>query len=334
MKAAAAVSEERFLVTGAMGCLGAWVIRLLLDQGVSTIGLDLSTNWSRLRLICDEDQLTRVKVINGDISEPEIVGRAVADHGVTHIVHCAALQVPFVRADPYRGARVNVVGTVNVFEAAKARRDQVRGLAYASSAAVFGPPNQYDGGTVHDDSPQYPESSLYGVFKRTNELMARVYAAENGIFAVGLRPFVVYGPGRDQGMTSGPTVAMLAALTATPYRVSFRGPMYFNFAREAAAAFIAAARYSAQESLVLNIPGTTGTVEEVIEEICQIVPKAQGMITMSDVELPSPAKVDGGHAQALLGLGDPIPLREGVAESIEILREGLKRGIVEAPRAA
>ncbi|MHB8589713.1 MAG: NAD-dependent epimerase/dehydratase family protein [Candidatus Dormibacteraceae bacterium] len=249
MSKAPLASGDRFLVTGALGCLGAWVIRSLLDESAIPIGLDLSTDLSRLRLICTDDELERVTIIQGDITEPGVVSRSVVDHGVNYVIHCAALQVPFVRADPYRGARVNVLGTVNVFEAVKEHRDQVQGLAYASSAAVFGPAELYQDDLV-DNSPQQPEGSLYGVFKRTNELMARVYAAQDGVIATGLRPFVVYGPGRDQGMTSGPTVAMLAAVAGVPYHVSFGGPMYFNFAADAAAAFIAAARYRAAEPLI------------------------------------------------------------------------------------
>jgi nucleoside-diphosphate-sugar epimerase len=328
------MAEERFLVTGAMGCLGAWVIRRLLDEGVPAIGLDLSTNTSRLRLICGDDELEKVSLIAGDISDPAVVARAVEEHGITRIVHCAALQVPFVRADPSRGARVNVLGTVNVLEAVKTFRDQVKGIAYASSAAVFGAPDRYDRGLIDDDSPQYPEGSLYGVFKHTNELTARVYAAESGINAVGLRPFVVYGAGRDQGMTSGPTVAILAAVTGVPYRVSFRGPMYFNFARDAAAAFIAAARYHATQPLVLNVPGRTATVEDIIEVIEGIVPEARGTITVSDLELAAPSRVDSSKASALLGLKELTPLAQGVGQTLEVFRKGLHRGILRAPQPA
>jgi nucleoside-diphosphate-sugar epimerase len=325
--------EERFLVTGAMGCLGAWVIRQLLDQGVAAVGLDLSTNSSRLRLICGDGELEKVTLIEGDISDPTVVSKAVSEHGITNIVHCAALQVPFVRAKPSLGARVNVVGTVNVFEAVKEHRDQVKGVAYASSAAVFGGPDRYQG-PIDDDSPQFPEGNLYGVFKHTNELTARVYAAENGVMTVGLRPFVVYGPGRDQGMTSGPTVAMLAAAAGVPYKVGFKGPMYFHFAKDAAAAFIAAARHRPTRPLVLNVPGLTATVEEIIQIIEGLVPAARGTITVSDLELQSPSRVDSSRASSLLRLDHPTPLPAGVAQTIDVLRKGLSRGILRYPQAA
>src|SRR5688500_1937258 len=102
-----------------MGCIGAWVVRLLLDEQTPTVAFDLSTNDSRLRLIATDDELARITFVAGDITDTEAVARVVADHEITHLVHCAALQVPFVRADPPAGARVNVLGTVNVFEAVR-----------------------------------------------------------------------------------------------------------------------------------------------------------------------------------------------------------------------
>jgi UDP-glucuronate 4-epimerase len=323
--------DERFLVTGAMGCLGAWVVRLLLDEGTAVVGLDLSTNRSRLRLIVDDDRMASVTLASGDIAEEGVVDAAIRTHGISHVVHCAALQVPFVRADPPRGARVNVLGTVNVFEAVAASDGQVRGFAYASSAAVYGPPDRYPEGIVDDRSPHVPDGNLYAVFKEANELMARVYARDAGVISVGLRPFVVYGPGRDQGMTSTPTVAMLAALAGVPYRISFRGPMYFNFAPDAAAAFIAAARADAHGPTVANVPGTTATVEEVVELIEAELPEARGLLSVADDELAAPSRVDTTGTAALLGRLEVTPMETGVAWTIDAFRSGLRRGLLEPP---
>ena len=120
------------------------------------------------------------------------------------MIHLAALQVPFCRADPPLGARVNVLGTVNVFEAAKAPADRIAPIVYASSIAAF------DANGTTAAAWRHP-GTIYGVYKRANESTAAVYLAENGISSIGLRPHTVYGVGRDQGVTSAPTTAMLAA---------------------------------------------------------------------------------------------------------------------------
>ena len=66
--------------------------------------------------------------------------------------------------------------------------------------------------------------TLYGVYKRANEGTAHVYWADHGVASVGLRPHTVFGPGRDQGLTSAPTTAMLAAACGRPYRDPVRRP--------------------------------------------------------------------------------------------------------------
>jgi nucleoside-diphosphate-sugar epimerase len=118
-------------------------------------------------------------------------------------VHLAALQVPFCKADPVLGAQVNVTGTVNVFEAAK-RQGLDTTIAYASSAAV------------HNEHGEVAPRTLYGVYKVANEGTARIYADDDGVASIGLRPFIVYGPGRDQGLTADPTLAMQAAARGEP----------------------------------------------------------------------------------------------------------------------
>ena len=78
---------------------------------------------------------------------------------------------------------------------------------YASSSAVY---NASDPSPAPETGGTSP-STLYGVSKLADEGIARVYRADAGVSSIGLRPYVVYGLGRDQGMTSGPTAAMLAA---------------------------------------------------------------------------------------------------------------------------
>src|SRR5438034_4877808 len=216
------LSTERFLVTGALGCIGAWTVRRLVHEGVPVWTYDLPGEPRRLRLIMDEPALAKVQFVEGDITDHARFERAVADNGITHIVHLAALQIPFVRADPVQGARVNVVGTAIVFETAKRHLQQVQGLSYASSIAVYGPPDRYPPGLLAHDAPLAP-TTLYGVYKQANEGMARTYWQDYRVRSVGLRPYVLYGPGRDQGLTSTPTKAMLAAALGRPYHISYGG---------------------------------------------------------------------------------------------------------------
>ena len=170
------------------------------------------------------------------------VERVLAEHGITHIVHLAALQVPFCRADPPKGAEVNVAGTANLFEAAR-RHGLATSIAYASSAAVYDPAGE-----------TFTPTSIYGVYKIANEGTARMYWQESQVASVGLRPLIVYGGGRDQGVTSSPPWPWPPPPGARPSNLP-SGEHPAAVRADAARAFIDAARRPAQGAEVYNLGG-------------------------------------------------------------------------------
>jgi nucleoside-diphosphate-sugar epimerase len=300
--------SERFLVTGAYGCIGAWTVRSRRD----VVTFDLSTEPRRLRFLLGDDT-DAVPHVVGDITDGASFEHALDEHAITNVIHLAALQVPFVRADPPLGARVNVLGTINVFEAAKRRA--LAPIVYASSIAALDP----DGGVVG------PPSTLYGAFKRANEHSARVYFEENGISSVGLRPHTVYGVGRDQGVTSAPTTAMLAAAAGVPYTIPYSGACQMQFARDVARAFIAASDAGAERAEVHNLPGRRTPIPDVVAAI------GADSIDYADVQLPFPEETDASSFAALVPEFVPTPLTEGVALTVARFRELLDEGLVTAP---
>ena len=307
---------DRTLVTGALGCVGAWAIKALLDDGEDPIGYDLGGDDSRLRLALDEDELRRVTLVQGDVTDGEALGRALDEHEVTRVVHLAALQVPFCRADPERGARVNVLGTVVVFEAVKARRDRIPGLAYASSTAVY---NSSDPSPAPESGGTAP-GTLYGTYKLANEGAARVFWADDRVASIGIRPYVVYGPGRDQGMTSGPTLAMAAAARREGFEIAYGGTAQYDFAPDVGRAFVLAARAAREGAHVANFPGESSTMEEVVDAIESAAPEVAGRITWKDERLPFPESLEGRVLETLVGPLPRTPLAEGVRSTIEHFR--------------
>ena len=303
---------ERFLVTGAFGCIGAWVVHELVRGGRDVVMFDLATEPRRLRLLLG-DEADAVAHVAGDITDLAALDAAVELHDVTNVIHLAALQVPLVRADPPLGARVNVVGTTNVFEVA--RRRGLAPVVYASSIAAL------DGDAGTAGTP----STLYGVFKRANEQAAQVYFAESGLSSVGLRPHTVYGVGRDQGLTSAPTTAMLAAAAGVPYRIPFGGACQMQLARDVARAFVAASDAGATGASVHNLPAPTVRVADVVAAI-----GADG-IEVDETPLPFPAESDSTSFRALVPGFEPTPLADGVRGTVDAFRALLARGLVEPP---
>ncbi|MDP9365801.1 MAG: NAD(P)-dependent oxidoreductase [Chloroflexota bacterium] len=324
--------SERFLVTGAFGCIGAWTVKRLVEEGVPVTTFDLPGEPRRLRLILGDEALAQVRFVSGDIADGEALERVVAEDGITHVVHLAALQVPFVRADPVLGTRVNVVGTANVLETARRRREQIRGVTYASSIGVYGPAHHYPPGPLADDAPLAPPT-LYGVTKQANEGYARRYWEDFGVPSVGLRPFFVYGPGRDQGISSTPTKAMAAAAVGRPYRISFGGTAVYQHADDVAAAFLRAARAGVQGAPVLNLGGTTAAMGEVVAAIEVTAPEVTGTIGFEPEPLPVPEGVEGRAVEAALGPLAWRPLTDGVRQTIEHFRSAAADGRLDVERA-
>ncbi len=307
---------ERTLVTGALGCLGAWTIRALLDEGDEPVGYDLGGDDARLRLVLDESELERVTLVRGDVTDADALGRALDEHEITRIVHLAALQVPFCRADPATGARVNVLGTVAVLEAVKARRERIAGVAYASSTAVYS----------SDDPSPAPESggtrptTLYGVFKLANEGTARIFWEDEGVASIGIRPYVVYGPGRDQGLTSGPSLAMAAAARGEGYEIGYGSTVQYDFAPDVGIAFARAAAAATVSAHVANFPGVAASTAEIAAAIDTVVPEVAGRITWTDDRLPFPETLEAAELERLVG---PLPrtsLADGVRQTVEHFR--------------
>ncbi len=304
---------EHFLVTGADGCIGAWTVRLLLDGGAEVTTFDLGVNDNRHRLVSGGASLG-FRRITGNIIDRAAVVEAMT--GVDRVIHLAALQVPFCQADPSNGAAVNVQGTVNVFEAAV--EHGISPVAYASSAAIFGPVHLYPEPVLGPDAPPKP-ATLYGAYKVANEQTAAVFAADHRLASVGLRPFTVYGAGRDQGVTSQPTAAIYSAVRGEPYEVGYGGVTDFHYAPDVARAFIAAARADFDEPVapVVNLRGHVTSIDDFIDRVRRIT--GFDDLGVGGEPLPFAHALSTEGLAELLGDIEPTPLDDAIAETVRIL---------------
>lgn len=315
----------RVLMTGGYGCIGSWVVKKLVEGGHDVWVLDLVEDTHRLDLILDADRRAAVRFIAGDVSDAAAVRKAVEETATTHILHLAGLQAPTCRANPIKGAMVNVVGTLAVFEAAADLREQVSRVVYASSAAVHGPPEEGATGPLADRIRLAPLTH-YGAFKVCNELNARVYWLDRGVTSVGLRPWTVYGVGRDFGMTSEPTKAIKAVAADRPYQISYGGYQDLQYVGDVADTFIRGLEAPFEGAEAFNLRGAVEPIEAFVETLVQVVPAAATLVSHGDRQLPIAPSLDDSRLQAALG---PIPrtsLRQGIAETYErfaaLRREG------------
>jgi nucleoside-diphosphate-sugar epimerase len=306
-------------LTGGYGCIGSWIVRDLLARDDRVWVYDLREDPRRLRLLLPEDEVRRVGFVPGDVTDLPALRAALARHEISHVVHLAGLQVPVCRADPVLGARVNVLGTLAVFEAVRAAGEQVRRLVYASSAAVFGPPGDYPPGPLSDDVPLSP-TTHYGYFKVCNEGNARVYFRDAGLSSIGLRPWTVYGVGRDFGMTSEPTRAIKSLALGRPYRISYGGWQDLQYVEDVAGAFVRCleAPYTGAKSY--NLRGDVVDLPAFHRALCAVEPAAAHLVTHGEAQIPIAYDLDDGALRRDLGPMPRTSLAEGIRRTLAHFR--------------
>ena len=155
----------------------------------------------------------------------------------------------------------------------------------------------------------------YGAYKVCNELNARVYWLDHGITSIGLRPWTVYGVGRDFGMTSEPTKAIKSVAIGRPYRISYGGRQDLQYVGDVAETFVRALERPFEGADAFNLSGAVETIESFVEALCDVVPAARELVTHGDRQLPIAADLDDSRLQASLGPIPTTPLREGIAET-------------------
>lgn len=308
------------LITGGYGCIGAWIAKLLLARGARVWSYDLKEDPRRLLLLLPEEQARQVRFLPGDVTDLDGLKRALSDHAITHVAHLAGLQVPTCRADPLLGARVNVLGTLAVFEAVKAHQPQVQQLVYASSAAVFGPPADYAGmGPLPDDVRLTP-TTHYGYFKICNEGNARVYFQDHGLSSIGLRPWTVYGVGRDLGMTSEPTKAIKSLALGRAYHISYGGWQDLQYVEDVAGTFVRCLTAPYRGARSYNLRGDVVDLPALHRAMCQADPAAERLVTFGDRQIGIAYDLADDALQRDLGPMPKTPLAEGVRRTLEQFR--------------
>ena len=311
--------SETVLVTGGTGFIGSYVAQDLAEAGHDVVAFDLSTDTHILEKLGVADD---VEVVRGDLTDPTSVFRAVEESGATRIVHLAALLTSLARDNPRGAAEVNILGTNNVFEAARTFDDQVERVAWASSAAVYAPPSNYDDEWVDEEDLVYPDT-LYGATKEYNEHQAKVYFEDHDLSHVGLRPTVAYGPYRETGGS-----AFLANIVEKPalgesFSVEYGDQVIdWQHVEDIAQAFRKAA-FAPEDDLgqrIYNVRGEVATIREAAETVQKILPDAD--IEVSDEgELPWTQKLDMTDAQEDLGYDPELDLEAGFRKYIDVLRE-------------
>ncbi|MFO0902958.1 MAG: NAD(P)-dependent oxidoreductase [Pirellulales bacterium] len=311
------------LVTGGSGFIGAWVLRELHTRGMSSVAFDRAPAVERWQRILGASAAADVKFAAGDLSDREALGRVFDHHAVTHVIHLAALLTPACQLDPYAAAAVNILGSVALWEAIRARRTTVNSLAYASSLAVYGP--------EADDGPAPPAAgaavanqppTFYGATKRAVELLAHQYWVHYQIGSIGIRPHVVYGPERNQGISAGPSLAARAAALGESYTIGFEGCLGYDYVEDVARAFVDSALASPVGASLVDLPSEPATPQQFIQLLDELVPGSGSRLAVAGPTIPSNVAPTPAPINELFPDWRVTSLREGLARTVAFYHGG------------
>ncbi|MBN1364269.1 MAG: NAD-dependent epimerase/dehydratase family protein [Syntrophaceae bacterium] len=306
------MKETKFLITGGAGFIGSNIVKSLLAQGGQPVVLDdLSSGYKK-------NLLPKVKFIRGDVRDLKTVGKSMA--GCSVVLHLAA-SVGNKRSidDPLTDANINVIGTLNVLEAA--RKHGIKRIVFSSSAGIFGELKTLP---IVEDHPQDPDSP-YGTSKLAAEKMCLVYNKLYGMRNVCLRYFNVYGLNQRYD-AYGNVIPIFAnrILRGKPLTIYGDGEQTRDFVNVAdvAAANIAAA-LSSDACGVFNIGSGTRVT---INELARLIQEAAGTEVGKEFAPPRPGDVrdslaDISAAKSAFGFSSETDLEDGLAEYMDWIKQ-------------
>lgn len=307
-----AINVTNVLVTGGCGFIGTWVLHDLLAQGAIPIVVDHQPQPDRWKRVLGEG-IDRVKQVEVSLLNPVGLQEVIERFDITRIIHLAALLTPACQQDPWLGCQVNVMGSTALFEAAR-RSQRIEGISYASSYAVYGPE------AVESDQPNRPPT-FYGAFKQAVDLIVEQYWRQYQVASVAVRPHVVYGPERDQGLTAGPSLATRAAVNGEEFTIGYRGRVGYDYVEDVSTAFVRAAFECPPGATVVDLPGELATTEDFVQAIAQAVPSSAGRIHVNGRSIPANIPPRPNYIANLFPGWQATSLLDGVRKTADYYRD-------------
>lgn len=306
-----------YLITGGSGCIGSYIIRDLLAKNKRVINYDLDTRQEILRHVIAPEALSELTTVVGDITDAAHFARTVKEHKVQTIIHLASLQIPASNANPPLAERVIVGGLINVLETA--RLLDVKKVVWASSVAVFGLPEEYDGRAVTNDAHHRPQS-VYGACKSLGEFLLAYYHDNYKVNSVGLRYTAVYGVGRERGLSSFSTEMIRKAAAGEDYEVPFGDDTIdWQYVEDVSRLTLLAADTPETKTRVFNTGGELRPVREGVAYLQQLAPEVR--LTLRPGRFGIAWDYDTASLVEELGFRPEYDMQQGIRKTFNLYRQ-------------
>ena len=313
----------RVLVTGGNGFLGFETILKLLARGDTAIALDTSIA-TDLRELAARN--ANVVTVSGDITDLASLVQVFKLYKPEAVLHFAAIVgVPASLSSPSNILRVNVQGSLNVFEAM--RLFEVRRVIHMSSEEVYG---DFQSAIADEDHPQVPLMP-YGITKLAVEHFGRTYRDLHRLECINVRTSWVYGVRLDRPRP--PMRYLNAALQGTPLRLDVGGDTVtdYTYVDDVVDGVLRALDHPKHNYDVYNIASGQGVSDrELVQHIKALLPDADITIGQGrrefapGIRIPMKGALSFARAQSELGYAPKFDIRRGLAAYIREWQKGTR----------
>jgi NAD dependent epimerase/dehydratase len=319
------LAGRRVLVTGAAGFIGAHLCDALVAAGASVRGLVRYNSRGDHGALdwLDREVASEVDVVAGDLRDPESVAAAIK--GVEVVFHLAAqIAIPYSYVNPRDFFETNVIGSLNVAQAALAQ--DVDRVVHTSTSEVYGSAQTVP---IDEQHPLHPQSP-YAASKVGADKLFDSFHRSFGLRAVVLRPFNTFGPFQSARAII-PTIAS-QALAGGPVTLGSLHPRRdLTFVTDTAAGFIAAAQADAAVGETIQLgTGFDVSIGELVELIGDVLGRELEVVLDEQRVRPPDSEVlrlisSPALARELTGWTPAVELREGLARTVAWIEANLDR---------
>lgn len=321
------------LVTGGYGCIGAELIKWLLQHTNETVVLgSRSVGEDRTQRVfhgISAEQLGRLSCVSLDVSDRTNVEQVFAEFQPTRVAHLGALQTPDCNANRDLGLQINLAGTQHLIEAAKQLTRPLERFVFASSIAVYGPRSSYPTPRVPFSAEPNPVN-VYGVWKLASEQISKLYSEDTGVPTIALRPGVLFGPGRDLGLTSTPTKAMKCVALGVPYEIPFCNKQDYLYAPDVGAAFAHALLDPFEGYGVFTLPSHTVDMNDLVAQMREATSELgfgdHFQVTVGNAEVPFICDLEFDEFANTFPHAPHTELGTAIRQSLLVFRDQATRG--------
>lgn len=315
-----------YLVSGGTGLIGSRVVRNLVKEGEQVIVFDwLSPEASFLPQLMSDKEMTRVKIVQSDVTDLPQLMRTIKENNVEKVIHMAYSTYFDAQANPARAIKINCEGTNNVFETARILG--IKKVVCAGSIVVFGiREKDTEEEYIPNDAPLSPPSRVFGVYgacKIFDEHMAVHYFEQYGVDISVIRlchVYGVYGGGVVRGIGHIVRELVLNPAVGKLGRVPFGDDIWnWLYVEDAARAIVLSAKATRTKTRAFNTSGDIRSMKEVADCVRKYIPGAN--ITLLPGRFGLHYKFGTMPIKEELGFSPEWPIERGVKDMINGARQ-------------